>query len=92
MSLRTAFLWVGRAEAVSFLVLLGIAMPLKYAAGEPEAVRWAGMAHGLLFLAYVALLAQVSVTEGWPGKRAVLGLVASVLPFGPLLFERQLHR
>jgi integral membrane protein len=92
MTSRTVFLWVGRAEAASFLLLLGVAMPLKYAAGQPEAVRWVGMAHGLLFVAYVLLLAQVAVAEGWPGTRAALGVVASVVPFGPLLFERQLHR
>ncbi|HTO03360.1 MAG TPA: DUF3817 domain-containing protein, partial [Opitutus sp.] len=41
--------FIGWWEGVSFLVLLGIAMPLKYLAGEPAAVRVVGMAHGILF-------------------------------------------
>ena len=91
-SSRSVFLWVGRAEAVSFLLLLGIAMPLKYAAGMPEFVRWAGSLHGALFVAYVFAVAWVAVAERWPVTRAGLALVASVLPFGPFLFERQLLR
>ena len=90
--MRTTFVWVGRAEAVSFLVLLAIAMPLKYAAGHPEPVRFAGWAHGLLFLGYLVALSRVSLAEGWPASRTAMGLVAALLPFGPLLFERQLHR
>ena len=44
---------VGILEAISFLLLLGIAMPLKYAFGQPEMVRIVGMAHGVLWILYV---------------------------------------
>lgn len=44
---------------ISFLVLLFVAMPLKYAAGIPEAVKYTGWAHGILFILYVAFLADV---------------------------------
>ena len=43
---------VGLAEGVSFLLLLGVAMPLKYAAGYPQAVRIVGWVHGLFFMGY----------------------------------------
>src|SRR5262249_12017979 len=49
---------VGYAEGVSFLLLLGVAMPLKYAAGMPEVVFWVGLAHGILFMLYVAAVAH----------------------------------
>ncbi|HEV7349981.1 DUF3817 domain-containing protein [Telluribacter sp.] len=73
---------VGFLEGVSYLVLLGIAMPLKYMAGMPEAVRVTGMAHGILFVMYVLLVAQVAYELGWSWKKITLALVASLLPFG----------
>jgi integral membrane protein len=90
MSSRTIFVWVGRAEAVSFLVLLGVAMPLKYALGHPEATTLAGWLHGMLFLGYGIALARVSVDEGWPWTRAAVAFVAALLPFGPFVFERRI--
>jgi integral membrane protein len=86
---RTSFVWIGRAEAVSFLVLLGIAMPLKYAFGHPEATLVAGWTHGLLFIAYVAALVRVARAEGWSRARAGIAFVAALLPFGPLVVERR---
>ena len=83
---------VGMMEGASFLVLLGIAMPLKYLAGYPQAVRVVGMLHGILFLLFVAAVVQVSVSMRWPLRRIVAALVASVLPFGPFVFDAHLRR
>lgn len=83
---------VGMMEGASFLVLLGIAMPLKYLAGFPQAVRVVGMIHGLLFLLFVAAVFQVSVSMRWPLRRVFAALVASVLPFGPFVFDAHLRR
>ena len=77
-------------EAFSMLALLLIAMPIKYIGGDPEPVRWVGMAHGLLFLIFVFAATGVANQERWPGKRLVLAYVASVLPLGPFLFHRQI--
>lgn len=77
-------------EGVSFLVLLGIAMPLKYLAGQPLAVRYVGLAHGLLFLAFVHFLIAVHVEHKWPISRSIKAFVASLLPFGPFVLERDL--
>lgn len=73
---------IGFLEGVSFLALLGIAMPLKYVWGEPQAVRVVGMAHGVLFLAYVAAAVQAWLDYDWPWKRAAWVLAASLVPFG----------
>lgn len=80
------------AEGTSFLLLLFIAMPLKYLAGIPEAVRVVGMLHGLLWVAFVAALGHAWLTLGWPVRRLVLNLVGSVTPFGPFLLEASLRR
>lgn len=69
-------------EGVSLLLLLGIAMPLKYMAGLPEAVRIVGMAHGVLFVLYVLLVAQVAIERSWSWKKAILSILASIVPFG----------
>ena len=92
MDAERRFKWVAYAEGASFLALLGIAMPLKYLAGFPQAVRVVGMLHGLLFLLFVAAVLQVSVSMRWPLRRVVAALAASVLPFGPFVFDAHLRR
>ena len=77
---------------MSFLVLLGIAMPLKYIWGHPEAVRVVGMAHGILFLLYLWAAIQAAVEHNWNWRRTLLVLVASLLPAGPFVVEAKLLR
>lgn len=84
-------MWIGRVEAVSFLVLLLVAMPLKYLAGMPLAVRIVGMAHGVLFIMYVLALLRAAGEGKWPHRRSLQGLLASVIPLGPFWFEGRLR-
>jgi integral membrane protein len=83
---------IGLIEGVSFVVLLGIAMPLKYLADMPRAVSAVGMAHGVLFILYLAALAHAHVTVRWPMRRALTVLAAAVLPLGPFFIEGSLRR
>lgn len=83
---------IGFLEGISFLVLLGVAMPLKYMAGMPEAVRFVGWAHGLLFVLYIALSIQAANAYGWSVMRLLGMVLASVLPFGPFVADRRLRR
>ena len=92
MSALRLFVLVARFEGLSFLILLGVAMPLKYLAGEPSAVRVFGATHGVLFLAFVALLARVATEDDWPWRRSALAFIASLLPCGTFWFERRLAR
>jgi len=78
---------IGFLEGVSFLVLLGVAMPLKYIWHEPLAVRVTGMAHGVLFLAYLAATLQVMLELGWTWRRTALVAVASLVPCGTFYAE-----
>jgi integral membrane protein len=79
-------------EGTSFLVLLFGAMPLKYLAGLPLAVRVAGSVHGLLFLLFLAVLYRAARERAWPPGRWVIAFVASVVPFGTFVFDRSLRR
>jgi integral membrane protein len=81
---------IGFLEGLSFVVLLGIAMPLKYFAGEPAAVRVVGMAHGVLFLLYVLAVFQAASEYGWKFKLIAQLLIASLLPFGPFVADAKL--
>jgi len=81
------FRLVSFAEGLSFLFLLGIAMPLKYIWNMPEAVRVGGMIHGVLFVTYCILLLMAMIRMKWKFKIAVLLFIASLLPFGFLLAE-----
>lgn len=83
---------VGMVEGASFLLLLGIAMPLKYLAGQPQMVSIVGAAHGVLWVLYVAAVFQAAVAGRWPLGRIAAALVASVLPFGPFVFDAHLRR
>ena len=84
-----AFRAVAAAEGVSFLVLLGVAMPLKYGAGMPLAVRWVGLAHGLLFIVYVGTAILLFMRERWPWSRAPGVLLAALVPFGTFVLDRK---
>ena len=68
-------------EGISFILLLGVAMPLKYFAGIPQAVRIVGMAHGVLFVLFVLLLIQVATEKSWSFKKSALSFLSSLVPF-----------
>lgn len=75
------------------MLLLFIAMPLKYFAGHPEAVRIVGMAHGVLFLALLAAALHAQIEEdNWPFKRTVLIWIGALVPFGPFVVEAKILR
>lgn len=77
-------------EGVSFVVLLFIAMPLKYMMGMPEAVRITGMAHGILFVLFMFLLLQASIEYDWKFKKIVLLFLLSIVPFGTFWAEKKI--
>jgi integral membrane protein len=83
---------LGTIEGTSFLVLMGIAMPLKYGFGHAHATFWPGLVHGILFLLYCAALIHAKKTLGrslrWAGKF----FIAALLPFGPFVMDRGLKR
>jgi len=82
---------VGVAEGISFLVLLLIAMPLKYMAGMPTPVRIIGMLHGILFIGYAIALLQAKHTYRWPSKKVFIAFLLSFLPFGTFFLGRVLE-
>ena len=81
---------VGHLEAISFLLLVGIAVPLKHIWHLPEAVRIFGMIHGVLFLGFLITIFQAWGDKAITGREAGLSFLASLLPFGPFFLDRRL--
>lgn len=81
---------VAIAEGISLLVLLLVAMPLKYFAGFPQAVTVVGWAHGVLFVAFLALAYETKVALDKNFSWLVKAFVASVVPFGPFILKKDL--
>lgn len=81
---------VAFAEGVSFLILLGIAMPLKYLAHEPAAVKIVGWAHGVLFITFCFALLRTLLVAKWPISRCAVLFIAALLPFGPFIADRRM--
>lgn len=84
--------WVGYLEGTSFLLLLFIAMPLKYQMGVADPVKYIGMAHGILFIAYIMVLMSTASKIKFPLWAMPFGVMASLLPFGPFVFDWILKR
>jgi integral membrane protein len=83
---------VGLIEGVSFILLLGVAMPLKYIWGQPLAVRIIGMIHGVLFLIYLVALVQAAWARHWDKVRVLKLFIASIIPFGTFIADPSLRR
>ena len=83
---------IGLVEGASYLVLLGVAMPLKYLAGMPLVVKYVGWAHGVFFILFCAALAHAMSAARWPLSRGVGLFIASLLPFGTILADGRLRR
>ncbi len=84
-----SFRIISTLEAISFLVLLGIAMPLKYIWDMPQMVQIVGMAHGVLFVLYVAGAFYMFKKLNWSFGDLFIVIACSILPFGPFYVERK---
>jgi integral membrane protein len=85
---------VGMVEAVSFILLMFVAMPIKYLSPYPDegktAVFWVGLVHGILFISYAVVAFAAWFGRHIRGSTLIACAVASVLPFGPFVIDRKL--
>ncbi|GAB1855558.1 DUF3817 domain-containing protein [Flavobacteriaceae bacterium MHTCC 0001] len=80
----TAFL-----EGLSYILLLFVAVPIKYLAGDPQYVKLLGMPHGILFVAYIAIAILIKPDFKWTSKEFAFVLLAAVIPFGTFYIDRK---
>ena len=83
---------IGFLEGLSFILLVGVAMPLKYIGGYQHATWDIGMIHGVLFISYIIAVVPVKFALNWNLKTTFLVLLASLLPFGTFLAEYKIFR
>jgi len=82
------FRLINKIEGYSFLILLFIAMPLKYLAGFPIATKIVGMIHGILFFAFIYQLIVATEDSPFSKKEAVVFFIASIIPFGSFYTDK----
>lgn len=83
-------MFIAKIEGISFLVLLFIAMPLKYVAGILIATKIVGMIHGALWMGYLWLQYEASNEQKWNIKTNALAFIMSLLPFGTIYLNKKL--
>ena len=78
-------------EGISLLILVFIAMPIKYGLGDPSVVKMVGQAHGILFLLFILLAIKVSIEQVWRFKTTTWKvLISSFIPFGTFYIDKHI--
>lgn len=88
ITLKT-FRVISLLEALSFVILLLVAMPIKYILGNPELVRIVGMAHGILFVLYILGALLFKKKLNWSNQILIVVILCSIIPLGPLYVDRK---
>ncbi|PPA71843.1 DUF3817 domain-containing protein [Jeotgalibacillus proteolyticus] len=84
--------FMGFFEGFSLLILVGLAMPLKYWFNIPEAVTVVGSIHGFLFVIYCLVIAYVTYKVRWKWHWPVLSFIVAFIPFGNIALDTQLKK
>jgi integral membrane protein len=87
-SILNIFRIIALLEGLSYILLLGIATPIKYFYNDPQYVKMLGMPHGLLFVAYIVLAILLKNEQAWTKKQFGHILLASIVPFGTFYIDR----
>jgi len=74
-------------EGTSLLVLLCIAIPLKYKYNDPSFVKTMGPIHGALFLLFVINTVSIAIEQKWKRKETLSVLLSCILPFGTFVAD-----
>jgi integral membrane protein len=90
--MKTTFRITAFLEGLSYILLLFVAVPIKYNMADATYVQMLGMPHGLLFMAYLFLAIYIRPQYNWDNKTFLLVLAASVIPFGTFYVDRKVLR
>ena len=87
MNLISIFRLVAFFEGLSYVLLLLVAVPIKYSSGEAFFVKMLGMPHGILFVLYIAIAVVLRIDNQWIKNNFLAVLIASVIPFGTFVVD-----
>ena len=85
--MKNTFRIISFLEGMSYILLLFIAVPLKYLGGDEQYVKLLGMPHGVLFVSYVIFAFLIKENKNWGMKDLGIVLLASILPFGTFYID-----
>ena len=83
---------IGYIEGILYILLMFVAMPLKYLADAPQMVSWTGWVHGVLFVIYCLVLLQVMIVKSWNIWTASIPFIAALVPFGPFFIDSWIRK
>ena len=81
---------INTIEGYSYLLLLFVAMPIKYLLGIPLAVKIVGMIHGVLFITFLLLLVIAWQDKKWAFRENIIFFIASLVPFGTFFTKKRI--
>lgn len=87
--MKNIFRIVSFLEGISYLLLLFIAVPIKYFQGDASYVKILGMPHGVLFMSYVVLAIVIKKQMQWNLKNLGIVVLASIIPFGTFYVDKK---
>lgn len=90
--MMNAFRILAFLEGVSYLLLLGVAVPIKYLMSDPSYVKMLGMPHGILFVAYGVMALMFTRHQEWTTRQLGMVLLCSILPFGTFYADKKYLR
>lgn len=90
LSILDRFRLIGLVEGISYLLLLFVAMPIKYMLGDPSYVKVIGMTHGILFILFILIQIQAATKYNFSTKDNILYFIASLIPFGTFFTDTRL--
>ena len=88
-NLKPFFRGIALLEGVSYILLLFVAVPIKYLNGDPQYVKLLGMPHGILFMTYIVLALWLKPEYKWNQRTFVIVLLASIIPFGTFYVDKK---
>ena len=90
--MKMFFRVVSFLEGTSYLLLLFVAVPIKYWMDDPQYVKLLGMPHGLLFVTYLVITFLIKPELKWNNKTFGVVILASVIPFGTFYVDKKYLR
>lgn len=84
-----AFRVMSTLTGIGLLVLVLVAIPLRYLGGRPEFSMTYSPIHGAIYMAYAAVVVWVTSRRGWSPVKGVLVIVAGAVPFASFVVERR---
>ena len=87
--MKNVFRLISFLEGISYLLLLFIAIPIKYFQGDATYVKMLGMPHGILFMGYIILVILIQKQMKWNLKTMGVVALASVIPFGTFYVDKK---